>query len=99
MEVVQIVAHRGASLTAPENTMAAFTRAMQLGAHAIEFDVQPTADGQLVVIHDVTLDRTTNGQGAVFGRTGQRPNTSTRGTGSRRNLPANAFRGSQTYWH
>lgn len=51
---------------APENTMAAFRRGAEAGADAIEFDVQSTADGQLVVIHDATLDRTTDGTGAVF---------------------------------
>ncbi|MGB8860547.1 MAG: GNAT family N-acetyltransferase [Ilumatobacteraceae bacterium] len=63
---VLVVAHRGASTECPENTMPAFDRAIDLGAHVIEFDVQPTSDGQLVVIHDLTLDRTTNGHGPVF---------------------------------
>lgn len=64
--MLKVVAHRGASTVAPENTLAAFRKAVLLGAHAIEFDVQPTADGELVVIHDVMVDRTTNGRGAVF---------------------------------
>lgn len=51
---------------APENTMSAFHRAVEAGADAIEFDVQATADGRLVVLHDATLDRTTDSAGAVF---------------------------------
>ena len=60
-----IIAHRGASGYAPENTMAAFQRALALCADAIELDVNQTADGELVVIHDDTLRRTTNGSGRV----------------------------------
>jgi glycerophosphoryl diester phosphodiesterase len=60
-----VVAHRGASVEAPENTLAAFRRALELGAPAMELDVHRTADGELVVIHDATVDRTTNGTGAV----------------------------------
>ncbi|WP_165356801.1 glycerophosphodiester phosphodiesterase [Nocardioides zhouii] len=61
-----LVAHRGASAVAPENTLSAFRAAIEAGADAIEFDVQASADGQLVVVHDSTLDRTTDGTGAVF---------------------------------
>jgi len=64
-----IYAHRGSSGEAPENTMAAFRLAVQQGAAGIELDVQMTSDGQLVVIHDETLDRTTNGQGLVATQT------------------------------
>jgi glycerophosphoryl diester phosphodiesterase len=63
---VEVLAHRGASAVAPENTMAAFRAARDLGADGVELDVQPSADGELVVIHDVTLDRTTSGSGNVF---------------------------------
>ena len=63
---MKIIAHRGASSEAPENTLAAFALAAELGADGIEFDVQPTFDNELIVLHDVTLDRTTNGQGATF---------------------------------
>ena len=59
------VAHRGASARAPENTLAAFREAVRLGANAIELDVHLSADGVPVVIHDDTVDRTTNGRGAV----------------------------------
>jgi glycerophosphoryl diester phosphodiesterase len=62
------IAHRGASGRAPENTHAAFAAALALGAEAIELDVQLSADGELVVIHDETLERTTDGQGAVGDR-------------------------------
>lgn len=62
-----IYAHRGASGHAPENTMAAFRLALEEGADGIELDVQMSADNRLVVIHDETLDRTTNGKGMVAG--------------------------------
>ena len=60
-----LMAHRGASVAAPENTLAAFRSAVALGAPMIELDVQLTADGRLVVLHDATLDRTSDGRGAV----------------------------------
>lgn len=60
-----VIAHRGASGTCPENTLAAFARAETMGAHMVELDVQLTRDGEVVVIHDWTLDRTTDGRGAV----------------------------------
>jgi glycerophosphoryl diester phosphodiesterase len=60
-----IFAHRGASAYAPENTLAAFQLALQQGARAIEFDVKLTADGQVVVIHDQTVNRTTDGTDKV----------------------------------
>lgn len=60
-----IIAHRGASGHAPENTLAAFERAVQLGALFIETDVHLTRDAQFVTIHDATVDRTTNGHGSV----------------------------------
>lgn len=61
--------HRGASGLAPENTLEAFGLAAEQGAHGVEFDVQLSADGIPVVIHDETLDRTTNLTGPVVGRT------------------------------
>jgi glycerophosphoryl diester phosphodiesterase len=60
-----VVGHRGALARAPENTLAAFRIGAALGADAVEFDVQRTADGVPVVMHDDTLDRTTDGHGAV----------------------------------
>ena len=60
-----ICAHRGASETHPENTLSALREAIRLGAQMIEFDVALTKDGQLVLMHDDTIDRTTNGKGAV----------------------------------
>lgn len=60
-----IVAHRGASRQAPENTMEAFRLGVEAGADAVELDVHLAADGQLAVIHDDTLDRTTDRTGAV----------------------------------
>ena len=62
---MQVIAHRGASGYAPENTRAAFDRALALGADAIETDVQLTADGQLVLFHDTTVERNSNGRGPL----------------------------------
>lgn len=63
------IAHRGASSYAPENTFAAFDLALGMGARHIELDVEATRDGHIVVIHDDTVDRTTNGSGPVTGHT------------------------------
>jgi glycerophosphoryl diester phosphodiesterase len=60
-----VVAHRGASGYAPENTMAAFEMAVQMGADYIELDVRMSRDGELVVMHDAAVDRTTDGSGLV----------------------------------
>ncbi len=60
-----LCAHRGAMATHPENTIPAFQAAIDAGAHMIEFDVALTADNELVVIHDATVDRTTDGTGRV----------------------------------
>ena len=60
---VQVLAHRGASAYAPENTLAAFRLAIAQHADWLELDVQQTKDGHLVVFHDLRIDRTTNGQG------------------------------------
>lgn len=64
-----LYAHRGASAEAPENTLAAFRRAVDVGADGIELDVHLSADGVPVVIHDETLERTTDGVGAVASAT------------------------------
>lgn len=60
-----VIAHRGASGHAPENTLAAFEKAVELGAGFIETDLHLTRDARFVAIHDRTLERTTNGRGAV----------------------------------
>ena len=60
-----VIAHRGASADAPENTIAAFELALEQGADGIELDIHLSADGHPVVIHDFTLERTTNGSGPV----------------------------------
>jgi len=60
-----VIAHRGASGLAPENTMAAFERAVELGVLFIETDLHLTRDARFVAIHDATLERTTNGRGKV----------------------------------
>jgi len=64
-KAIWTIAHRGASGHAPENTMAAFRRAVELGVRFIETDLQITRDARVVAIHDFTLDRTTNGKGQV----------------------------------
>ncbi|MCM3736373.1 glycerophosphodiester phosphodiesterase [Bacillus cytotoxicus] len=66
-----IFAHRGVRSTHPENTMIAFQEAERVGAHGIELDVHVSKDGELVVIHDETVDRTTNGTGLVCKQTAQ----------------------------
>jgi glycerophosphoryl diester phosphodiesterase len=65
LTALQNIAHRGGLANAPENTLAAFQNAITSGADWLEFDVQMTKDGALVVIHDETVDRTTDGTGAV----------------------------------
>jgi glycerophosphoryl diester phosphodiesterase len=66
---VFIIGHRGASGHAPENTLAAFKKAVSLGATFIETDLQLSRDARFVAIHDETLERTTNGQGKVHDQT------------------------------
>jgi len=60
-----IIGHRGSPLYAPENTLASFEIAADQGADAIEFDVKLSADGEVVILHDATLERTTNGSGRL----------------------------------
>ena len=60
-----VIAHRGDAAHAPENTLESFRRAVALGAHALEFDCRVSADGAAVVVHDATLDRTTDARGPV----------------------------------
>lgn len=60
-----LIAHRGASGYAPENTLPALRKAMELGANYLEIDVHQSNDGQIVVIHDSDIDRTTNGSGSI----------------------------------
>lgn len=62
-------AHRGGASLAPENTLPAFERGLALGADALELDIQTTREGELVVIHDLAVDRTTNGSGLVSAHT------------------------------
>ena len=64
-----VIAHRGASSYAPENTIAAFDKALAMGVRHIEMDVHFSGDGHIVVIHDDTVDRTTNGSGPVASHT------------------------------
>lgn len=60
-----VIAHRGGAGIAPENTLHAFERSVALGVDVLEFDVRSTSDGELVVIHDANVDRTTDGSGPV----------------------------------
>ena len=62
---VMVVAHRGFSGAAPENTLVAFRQAIEIGSDMIELDIQLSKDGRIVVMHDETLERTTNGRGKV----------------------------------
>ena len=62
-QVAQIIAHRGASAERPECTLASIRRAIEVGATAVEVDVRTSRDGKLFLLHDATLDRTTNGKG------------------------------------
>ncbi len=64
-----VVAHRGAATVAPENTMEAYRRAVEMGADAIELDVQLSADGELVLMHDETIERTTDLTGSIASMT------------------------------
>ncbi len=64
-KIPRIIGHRGAKGHAPENTLASFRKAKELGATWVEFDVKETEDGVLVIMHDDDLDRTTNGKGPI----------------------------------
>src|SRR5258707_15216110 len=66
---IMVIAHRGEHLHHPENTMAAFQAAIDAGADYFELDVRTTSDGKFVIMHDNTLDRTTNGTGEVYKHT------------------------------
>jgi glycerophosphoryl diester phosphodiesterase len=68
LPAIKCIGHRGAMGYAPENTLASFQLALEMGAHCIELDVY-AVDGELVVFHDDTLERTTNGTGTVMGQT------------------------------
>jgi len=61
----KIIAHRGGASLAPENTLAAFSKAIEIGADYFELDVRVSKDDSLMIIHDETIDRTTNGSGNV----------------------------------
>jgi glycerophosphoryl diester phosphodiesterase len=65
IKIPRIIGHRGAKGHAPENTLASFCKAKELGTTWIEFDVKETEDGVLIIMHDDDLDRTTNGKGSV----------------------------------
>jgi len=66
---IMVIAHRGFSGAAPENTLAAFQKGIEIGSDMIELDVHLSRDGEIVVIHDETLERTTNGKGMVADQT------------------------------
>src|SRR5689334_17038512 len=60
-----VIAHQGGNMLAPSSTFAAFDKAVELGVDVLEYDLHITKDGHLVLIHDPTVDRTTDGQGRV----------------------------------
>jgi glycerophosphoryl diester phosphodiesterase len=62
---IRVIGHRGAAGHAPENTIAAFDLALAMGVHGVETDIRATRDGVLVLLHDATVDRTTDGNGAI----------------------------------
>src|SRR5262249_841934 len=66
---ILVVGHRGTRVHAPENTIPAFLKAIELGADLLEMDVRETRDGVLVIMHDADVARTTDGSGAVSGHT------------------------------
>ncbi len=65
---LQVIGHRGASSETPENTLASFRRALEIGVDAVELDVHLSSDGEPVVLHDPFLERTTDGRGLVGGK-------------------------------
>jgi glycerophosphoryl diester phosphodiesterase len=88
-----VIGHRGAAAHAPENTIVSFERAVADGADAIEFDVHVSADGHAVVIHDPTLERTTDGTGAVAALTLERIRAADAGARFTRGGAAFPYRG------
>ena len=77
-----VVAHRGASSTRPENTIPSFEEAIRIGARLVEFDVRLSLDGVPVVMHDATVDRTTDGTGPVHELTADQLAALNAGTGA-----------------
>ena len=75
----EIIAHRGASYLAPENTLSAFRKAMEIGADGVEMDVQQTSDKKLVIHHDFVIDWHTDMRGQIYEREDRYP---AGGTGS-----------------
>src|SRR5699024_5745889 len=69
MKIMKIIAHRGASTYAPENTLAAFQKALDQQANGIELDVRLTKDNVPVICHDATVNRTSNGKGYIHNMT------------------------------
>lgn len=89
-ETPLIIAHRGASAHAPENTLAAFKRAVEVGSEGIEFDVRLTRDGEAVVFHDATLKRTGGRKEAVLAMTAEELGTIDIGSWFNKKRPASA---------
>ena len=85
--MTDIASHRGGALLWPENSRIAFENTAKLKVEQVEFDVHPTLDGKLVVIHDDTLDRTTDGSGPVAAREwAELSRLTLKGTGGQRML-------------
>lgn len=84
MGAIFIIGHRGSEAYEPENTLRSFRRALELGADMVELDVHHTSsDGRLVVMHDATLDRTTDGTGPIEDHTAEELRTLDAGKGER----------------
>ena len=85
---IEIIGHRGYASRAPENTLVSLEAALRAGARAVEFDVHVASCGTPVVIHDETLDRTTDGEGPVLRQTVEQLRTLDAGSGSIQDSPA-----------
>jgi len=95
---VEVTAHRGATAIEPENTLRGFRYALGLGAQRVELDVHLSRDHQLVVMHDATVDRTTNGSGAVAEMTVQQIKQLDAGKGERVPLLPEVIELFQEHW-
>lgn len=97
IETMRLGGHRGHSAGAPENTLSAFRKAFEYAGPLVtcETDLSITSDGELVLMHDKTVDRTTNGRGIIQKMTYSEVSSWTPEAGSARNLPENRFRVSE----
>ncbi|MBQ3956828.1 MAG: hypothetical protein II680_13145 [Clostridia bacterium] len=94
---VSVAAHRGNAKFFPENTMAGFRNAVTLRPDMIELDLHMTADGEIVMMHDHRVDRTTDGKGLIREKTSKRSSPSTPEAGRGRNSAGSASRSSKNF--